>query len=425
MSKNTKTTARPAAKSASKSEDAKPEEPKPSVLPNDILRAIVEARKKDPKDKHGDGAFRIDKSRLRAFQNKTDKKKKATYIPFQVHVRGEWVGVNIRVLGVKTESTLKAPEEREYGVTLSFRKSSTFTRKDKKTGDEVVERYGEAVVAAYEAFQRIVKRMVDDGELENGKTDALSRVQYEAKKKNDAGKVVKETLEDPIFRVDLRTNDDDSEFTDLKDDIRDVRRKMKKPKAGELMPYDRALDGPDDDADSQPLTPLTAHTFFKMKTPCFGVHCMDQACMSNTGISAPSYFPLLAAKKPKGARPTYEAHFDKDEMEAWGEVEAYDEEGEDADGAEGTGGADPETNNAEEAAPEAYDDVLDAVAEHASDNEAEAETEAADGTNDADEVDEAALDALEETVAEPEPEPAPKSKGKAPAKAPAKGKGKK
>lgn len=417
MSKATKTTSRPAAKSASKSEDAKPEEPKPSVLPNDILRAIVEARKKDPKDKHGDGAFRIDKSRLRAFQNKTDKKKKAVYIPFQVHVRGEWVGVNIRVLGVKTESSLKAPEEREYGVTLSFRKSSTFTRKDKKTGEEVVERYGEAVVAAYEAFQRIVKRMVDDGELENGKTDALSRVQYEAKKKNDAGKIVKETLEDPIFRVDLRTNDDDSEFTDLKDDIRDVRRKMKKPKAGELMPYDRALDGPDDDPESQPLTPLTAHTFFKMKTPCFGVHCMDQACMSNTGISAPSYFPLLAAKKPKGARPTYEAHFDKDEMEAWGEVEAYDEEGEEGEAADG---ADPETNNAEEAAPEAYDDVLDAVADHASDNEAEAAPE--EGANEADDVDEAALDALEETVTEPEP--APKAT-KAAAKAPAKGKGKK
>lgn len=419
MSKATKTTSRPAAKTASKSEDTKPEEPKPSVLPNDILRAIVEARKKDPKDKHGDGAFRIDKSRLRAFQNKTDKKKKATYIPFQVHVRGEWVGVNVRVLGVKTESSLKAPEEREYGVTLSFRKSSTFTRKDKKTGDEVVERYGEAVVAAYEAFQRIVKRMVDDGELENGKTDALSRVQYEAKKKNDAGKVVKEVLEDPIFRVDLRTNDDDSEFTDLKDDIRDVRRKMKKPKAGEQMPYDRALDGPDDDPESQPLTPLTAHTFFKIKTPCFGVHCMDQACMSNTGISAPSYFPLLAAKKPKGARPTYEAHFDKDEMDAWGDVEAYDEEA-DADG-ESADGADPETNNAEEAAPEAYDDVLDAVADRASDNEDETPAPE-EGANEADDVDEATLDALVETVAEPEP--APKAT-KAAAKAPAKGKGKK
>jgi len=417
MSKATKTTSRPAVKTASKSEDAKPEEPKPSVLPNDILRAIVEARKKDPKDKHGDGAFRIDKSRLRVFQNKTDKKKKATYIPFQVHVRGEWVGVNIRILGVKTESSLKAPEEREYGVTLSFRKSSTFTRKDKKTGDDVVERYGEAVVAAYDAFQRIVKRMVDDGELEHSKPEALSRVQYEAKKKNDAGKIVKEVLEDPIFRVDLRTNDDDSEFTDLKDDIRDVRRKMKKPMAGEQMPYDRALDGPDNDPESQPLTPLTAHTFFKMKTPCFGVHCMDQACMSNTGISTPSYFPLLAAKKPKGARPTYEAHFDKDEMDAWGEVEAYDEEG---DGAEGAEGADAETNNAEEAAPEAYDDVLDAVADHASDVEAEPE---ADGANEADDVDEAALDALEETVAEPEPVPAPK--GKAAAKAPVKGKGKK
>jgi len=156
--------------------------------------------------------------------------------------------------------------------------------------------------------------MVKKGELDTKKTDALTRVAY----KTASG----ETFEDPMFRADLRPNPED-QFMDLKDDLRDVRRRLKKKKG--LMPYDLALDGPDDDEDSKPLTPATVHTFFKFKTPVFGVHCMDQVCLSNQGISVPSYYSLLAAKKPKGMRPTYDAHFDADEMDQWADAEAYEE----------------------------------------------------------------------------------------------------
>jgi len=389
--------------------ETKKEEPKPSLLPNDILHAITEARKRNPKDKHGDSAFRIDKSRMKAFQNKTDKKRKAIYIPFQVHHRGEWIGTNIRIMNVKTTSGVREPEQREYGLDLTFRQSSSFTRKDRKTGKEVVEHYGEAVVACYEAFQRICNRMVEDGELTGKNTAALTKVQYEAEGRDEKGHKTgsKVKLEDPMFRVSLRTNQDENEFVDLKDDIRDVRRKLKKVPKGEMMPYDLALDGPSDDEDSKPLTPLTCHTFFRAKTPVFGVHCMDQACISNQGISVPGSFTLLAAKKPRGSRPAFESHFDADEVAEWEDADAYVSEGEEA-----SGEAADETAGAEEVEG-AYDDVLDAVDDAASDvDEAapEAATEAVD-----DEVDDDELDALEEEVAEPvvtKKKPATKAKGK-------------
>jgi len=445
MSKSSKTAStKPAAKPTSKATSKAPaktadveekkEEPKPSVLPSDILRAINDARKKDPKDKHGDAAFRIDKSRLRAFQNKNDKKRKAVYIPFQVHVRGEWVGINIRIMNVKTEASIKQPEEREYGVDLVFRKSSKFVRKDRKTNKEIEELYGEAVIAVYEAFQRIVNKMVQAGELENKDTTALSKVQYTAKNKETKKD---ENLEDPIFRVALRVGEDGT-FTDLQDEIRDVRRALDKKEAkGAAMPYGLALDAPEEDG-GKPLTPDTVHTFFRNKTPVFGVHCLDQVCLSTQGISVPGFMSLLAGKKPKGAKPTYDAHFDKDEMAEWADADAFEPSGDEGD--EGDGGG--EDADVEEAPEGEYDDVLEAVADAASDKEDAAE-EGADAAEEGmevdaevqaeaeatplpevaeNDVDEAELDALEEKV---EPAKLAVKASKPAAKAPTKKGGKK
>jgi hypothetical protein len=382
------------------------EEPKPSLLPNDILHAITEARKRNPKDKHGDTAFRIDKARMKAFQNKTDKKRKAIYIPFQVQHRGDWVGINLRVMNVKTTAGVRAPEEREYGLDLTFRQSSSFSRKDRKTGKEVVEHYGEAVVACYEAFQRICDRMVAAEELTGKKTDALTKVQYDADGRDEKGVKTgkKEKLEDPIFRVGLRMTQDEAEFTDLKDDIRDVRRKLKKVPKGEIMPYDLALDGPEEDADSKPLTPLTCHEFFRNKTPVFGVHCMDQVCISNQGISVPGTFSLLAAKKPRGSRPAFEAHFDAAEVAEWADADAF------ADSEDGSGEGEPDETDGAEAAEGDYDDVLDAVEDAAT--EEEAADDADEAVADDAEPDEDELDALEEEVAEPVKKTVKKKGGK-------------
>lgn len=396
MSTVKKTATKPNATAPAK--EGKADEPKPSVLPNDVLRAINEARKKDPKDKHGDGAFRIHLERLRAYQNEKDKKRKSTYAPFEVNIRGNWMPLNIRVMNAKTTAGIREPEKREYGVDLQFRRSTTFTIRNSK-GEDDEQKYGEAVCAAYEAFGRLAAKAIADGKMKNSNPSVHSKVQYTAKNKDTKKD---ENLEDPIFRVDLRLENkesNDPQFLDLKDSIRDVRRKLDKIPKGAVMPYDLAQD-----PDGNPLTPATIHTFFRSGTPCFGVHCMDQMAISASGFSVPGFFTLLAAKKPKGKKPAFENHFTQDEVNQWADAEAYDEEAEGDEG--GDEGAD-DAGAEEGADADAYDDVLEAIKQDAS--EGDAVDGVANGAEEAAvEPDDAALDALEETPAEPEPVPEPK-----------------
>jgi hypothetical protein len=390
----TKTVTPAKPKAATPAKEERVDEPKPSVLPNDVLRTITDARKKDPKDKHGDSAFRINYERMRMHQNKMDKKKKSAYIPFEVNIRGQWLPFNLRVMNAKTTAGIKAPEERD----LQFRRSSTFTIRNTK-GEEEEQKYGEAVCAGYEAFGRLAAKGLADGKLKNTNTTIHSKIQY---KINSTG----EDLEDPIYRVELRTDRDsnDPQFTDLKDNIRDVRRKLDKIPPGAVMPYDLALD-----SDDKPLTPATVHTFFRSGTPCFGVHCMDQVSIAGSGFSVPGYFSLLAAKKPKGKRPAFENHFTQEEVQQWADAEAYEEDGDADAGEDGADGAEDGGADAEDGAADAYDDVLDAIQRDASEGGDEAtKGSSGDAPN---EPDDAALDALEEKTpvskSEPEPEPTP------------------
>lgn len=395
MQNSKKTASKPALTKSSPNEE-KTSDPKPSVLPNDVLRAINEARKKDPKDKHGDGAFRINLDKMRAYQNEKDKKKKSSYAPFEVNIRGQWLPLNFRVMNAKTTAGVKDPEKREYGVDLQFRRSTTFTVKNSK-GEDEEQKYGEAVCASYEAFGRLANKAITDGKLKNSNPTVHSKVQYVAKNKDTRKE---ENLEDPIFRVDLRTDREtnDPQFTDLKDSIRDVRRKLDKIPKGAVMPYDLALD-----PEGLPLTPATVHTFFKAGTPCFGVHCMDQMAIAGSGFSVPGFFTLLAAKKPNGKRPTFENHFTQDEVNQWADAEAYDE----TDGDEKEGDNEEGDGAEEEAADaDAYDDVLEAIKDNASEADGGDETTHTTSM----EPDDAALDALEESPPEPEPEPVPEPK---------------
>jgi hypothetical protein len=249
----------------------------------------------------------------------------------------------------------------------------------------------------------LCKAAVESGKLIGSVGEMTAKFQY----KLESGA---ELDQGPLMRVGLKTTFDNSEFTQLKDDIRDVRRKLKKIPAGEVLPYDLALDGPEDDPDSKPLTPATVHTFFKSNTPCFGIHCMDQLSEAKKVFNLNSSFSLLAAKKPKGAKPQFSTHFDKDEMEEWADAEAFEDGGEE-EGGEGDGeGEGDETAGAEEG--DGYDnELVDAVTDNASDKEG------ADEAAGADDIDDAVLDALEEKAKAPVvPEPVAAPAKKAPAK---------
>ncbi len=346
-------------KSSSKSAETEKEAPKrsneemlPSVLPSEILAAIAKDLKANPKG-HGDGVFRIDLKRIKKHMNK--QKQETRYIPFEVNIGGNWVPVAIKFQNAKTEGGVKPPDKRKYGPSLTFKKSSTFTRTD-KSGKEFIERYGDAVFACNEAFVRIATKLVKDKELKNGKNqDILEFVQKQrlSDPQNKDSDLV--DMDDPIFRPKLAV-DDEGKFR-INQGIRDLRKKVPKDKRAKgQLPYELATDD-----DGVALNPDNVHNFIKMATPCFGVHDLSQACCSQKGISVPSSIVLLMAKKPQGRKPTFDKHFDETEMEGWGDVDAFEQEGE----------AETDADEAPEAAETAeageYGELMDAVDEAASD----------------------------------------------------------
>jgi len=154
-------------------------------------------------------------------------------------------------------------------------------------------------------------------------------------------------MDDFMIRPKLSVSRETGEFT-VNQGIRDLRKKIPRDqrRKGQL-PYELATDDSGD-----PLTPDTVHEFIKFKTPCFGTHDLSQGCCSQKGISCPSSISLLMAKKPKGRKPTFDKHFNEDEMEAWGDVDAFEEDSEGSGDAEGAG----ESGDAGE-----YGDLMDAV----------------------------------------------------------------
>jgi hypothetical protein len=277
-------------------------------------------------------------------------KQETRYIPFEVNIGGNWVPVAIKFQNVKTEGGVKPPDKRKYGPSLTFKKSTTFTRKE-KSGKEFVERYGDAVVACNDAFVRIATKLVKDKELKNGKNqDILEFVQKQrlSDPQNKDSDLV--DMDDPIFRPKIAV-DDEGKFR-INQGIRDLRKKIPKDKRAKgQLPYELATDD-----DGTPLNPNNVHNFIKMATPCFGVHDLSQACCSQKGISVPSSIVLLMAKKPQGRKPTFDKHFGEEEMEEWGEVEAFEQEGEGDDGDEAGSAEAAETGEAGE-----YGDLMDAV----------------------------------------------------------------
>ena len=315
-----------------------------SVLPSEILKAVALAKRSN-KSKHGFEAFRLDVARTKKHTNSA--KQVTRYLPFEVNIKGEWVPVAIKFQNAKTAGGVKPPNKRKYGASLVFKQSTTFV--NIKTGKP--ERYGDAVVVCNDAFAYIARGLVKSKELKNGRDNSILEFVQKQRRKdpNDENSDLLD-MEDPLFRPKL--NEDKEGNFRISQGIRDLRKKIPKDKRSKgQLPYELATD--DEDI---PLNPDNVHTFIKMATPCFGVHDLSQGCCSKQGISCPSSISLLMAKKPKGRKPTFGNHFGEDEMETWGDVDAFEEGS--ADGSEEDGSADGSGN--EEDAGE-YGDMMDAV----------------------------------------------------------------
>ena len=335
-SSRSKSTSRsPAPKKGSAGGNAPSDEPKPSVLPNDILKAVAIAKKSDKDDKHGYGAFRFDLTRLR-----THKGAKGTtrYIPFEVNVNNEWRPMCIRFENLKTKGKIPPPddiEKRQYGLSVLYYASSTFDQKDRKGEVIATQEYGKAVSTACKAFQYYAKGMLKRKEITNRNKTIVPFVQFLRKnKKTDEEPTI--PVEDPLIRVKLGYNDE-GQFT-IPQGIRDIRKKMtakERKRSPTTMPYNMATVEGDDEKEEE-LNVDNIHLFLRYGAPTFGVHDLSQMCLSQSGISVPTSFGLLAAKQPTSTRSEASTHFEADTMDNWGDAESSEPESgdEDEDGAD-------------------------------------------------------------------------------------------
>lgn len=311
--------------------------PVETVLPSQVFAAIEYAKKQDPKDKFGDGAFRMNVSNIRPGKNNV---RYAGWEILKHRPNGVWefVPVNLKYMNLQTKSKIHPPghpKKKYAGVTLQFRVSSSFKT---KAGEEP---YGKAKVAIYSAFKRITMRMLKAKEIFHGVPTIKLGVQTERKVDEKTGKT--EKLDDGIIRVSIpfkALEDGPNSKIDLNEkpkcEIYDATKKVENPKKDEV-PYQLAT-LKDKEGKDQPLVYQNVGDFILPGSTCTGVDCMDSVTFSQQGISLPSKASLLIVKPSKGYKPDVMSVFGNDFSEIENaETGAPEAEGDDGEGDDATG----------------------------------------------------------------------------------------
>jgi len=260
----------------------------------------------------------------------------------------------IRFENLKTKGKIPPPEDtkkRQYGLTLLYYASSTFDQKNKKGEVIATQEYGKAVAVACQAFQYHAHGMLKRKEISNKNKKIIPFVQFDRQDPdNPDDDEARIPVDDPLIRVKL-AYDDKGEFT-IAQGIRDIRKKMstkERKKSPNTMPYHLAT-VVNEDGEEEPLTAENVHLFLRYGAPTFGVHDLSQMCLSQSGVSVPTGFALLAAKQPTSTRREATTHFDQDVMDGWGDAESSEPE------------EDEEEGSAEEKDEGDYGDFDDALA---------------------------------------------------------------
>lgn len=288
------------------------------VTPSQVLAAVEYAKKQDPKDKYGDGAFRINVGNIRVGKNDV------RYIPFEVlkqRNNGKWefVPLNLKFVNLTTKSQILPPghAKRKYnGVQIQFRGKDGFSTKTvvKKDGKEEVrlveEPYGKAKKAIYAAFKRKVTLALKKQEFFHSKTNIGSTIQ-DSKKSSDPKNPKPEKFPegDEIIRVTIPFKGEDNKIAldePPKCDIYDINKKRpltdEEKKNGEI-PFEKAT------VDGKPLVYQNIGVFVRSGSSTSGVDCMDSVTLSSQGITLPSKVTVLMVKPSQGYKPDAKAVF--------------------------------------------------------------------------------------------------------------------
>jgi hypothetical protein len=279
------------------------------VYPTEVFAAIEEAKRRNPKDKFGDGAFRIDIANIRASKNGLTR-----YISFQILKKkpsGNWeyVPLNLSFMNLNTTARILPPgdaKKKYAGARLQYTMNrSTFKR------EGVEQKYGAAKEAIYDSFRRMISRLLQSGKLNNHNTKIASCIQTERvvdslsqkKEKLEKGKEIIR-VEIPFTKVTEGSVSSIAVTETPKCDIYDAEKKKKVLQKKDEFPLELAVN-----VDGSPLTYGNIHEFVTCGSACSGLDCMDSVCLSGQGISLPSKVTLLIVKHSKGFKPDPSAVF--------------------------------------------------------------------------------------------------------------------
>lgn len=286
---------------------------KETVFPNEVIDAIKYARKKNPSDRHGDGAFKLGYNNIRNGNNGT--RWMSLYI-LKKQPTGKWehVPLLLRNINLRTTARIKTEEEKKEakqdypGIYLNFNADSTYVRnlrKGHKVVGEVVEQYGKAKCLIAKAFNRLAKAALKSGEFFQENQSVKLNVQFS--RWTNKAKGQKENLEQPICRVKVPFEGDNKNLTVPRIPIYDVEKKDASKK--NAFPYELAT------WEDEPLDYHTIRKFIRCGSNASFIEDLSGVCLSSQGMSNPSKVKdFLMIKKGKGRRMDAEDVFDVDDF---------------------------------------------------------------------------------------------------------------
>lgn len=284
---------------------------KTGFLPSEIFKAIEEAKQRNPKDKNGYGAIRINMENTKEYSS-------TVYIPLEIYQNNEWRRLNVRIIGITHKGRIQALNEGEWArnktnylkITTRFLASDYFQFKNK------TEEYGKLKLWLNSAVSAHVEKHQRKGDIDPDKK-FIPNVRLEKKTKKGT-KTIKTPIEDPDINIQIKFKrktpqekhkDPNTEF-DI--DILDAENLQSGPDGKKkFMP----LKVEDEYGNKYPINNGNIHKAIPGGSILSGVENLGSVCVHNFGISCLSSWDMLMVKRPVNRGVTQD-DFDEDEINA-------------------------------------------------------------------------------------------------------------
>lgn len=289
------------------------------IKASEILQAIEHAKKVNPKDNRGENAIQLDVA---------NKKKvgTVTYIPVNIKIftgknasgddKWEYVPLNIMFRKTNTRAKIKSYDERmqndNKSVKAQFRVSSKSYWRNRTTGEEEEEAFGEAMEAIDDIVQRKIMRhlKIQDKTKRITHTNQKINMFVQRGQRNEDQEITKK-FEDPIVYVEIKFRPKEKGDPILPSalpwqcTIHDADKPRKgKPPAGEPPFEYAAIDRGEDEPEA--INYGNIHSFITGGSSLTGFINASQITLSSFGISLSPRFSAIIVKKSVGFKPNFD-----------------------------------------------------------------------------------------------------------------------